>query len=111
MLDEVQSAIINDFLYSNEVCYQAFLGSGEYNSPKLQTFVDKVFNIDRKTLSENYVSLNYGGKYFSNDNAKMIGFIREKIQSDYEAKKLNMCKYSRTLRCLHKEGLPIAFCI
>ena len=100
MLDVVQSAIINDFLYSNEVCYQAFFGSGEYDSQKLKLFVDKVTSTDRKTLSENYVSLNYGDKYFSNDDAKMIGFIREKIQSDYVENKLNKREFDILLASL-----------
>lgn len=89
MLDVVQRAIINDFLYSNEVCYQAFFGSGEYDCQKLKMFEDEVKNRDRKNLNENYVSLNYGDKYFGKEDAKMIGFIREEIQREYVAKNIN----------------------
>lgn len=100
MLDVVQSAIINDFLYSNEVCYRAFFGSGEYDDQKLKMFVDEVSTTDKKTLSKNYVSLNYGDKYFGNEDAKMIGFIREKIQSDYVEKKLNKKEFDILLASL-----------
>ena len=35
MLDAVQSAVVNDFLYSNEVCYKAFFGRDDYDCQKL----------------------------------------------------------------------------
>lgn len=89
MLDEVQGAVVNDFLYSNEICYKAFFSHDEYDFQKLRLFADAVAITDRKALSDNYVSLNYGGKYFEYDDAKMIGFVREKIQRDYEAGELN----------------------
>ena len=100
MLDVVQNAIINDFLYSNEVCYQAFLGSGWYDCQKLKMFVDKVSSTNRKILNENYVSLNYGDKYFSNEDAKMIDLIREKIQSDYVENRLNKREFDVLLASL-----------
>ena len=100
MLDVVQSAIINDFLYSNEVCYRAFFGSSEYDCQKLNLFVDKISDTNRKTLNDNYVSLNYGDKYFGNDDAKIIGFIREKIQSGYLENTLNKREFDILLASL-----------
>lgn len=88
MLDEVQIAIVNDFLYSNEACYKAFFGCGGYDLLKLSMFADAVAITDKKTLSDNYISVNYGDKYFEYDDAKLIGFVREKIQRDYETGKL-----------------------
>ena len=89
ILDVVQSAVINDFLYSNEVCYKAFFGRGCYDVQKFKQFTDEIAITDRKALSDNYVSLNYGGRYFEYGDAKLIGVVREKIQSDYEAGRLN----------------------
>lgn len=89
ILNYVQKAIINDFLYSNEICYKAFFGNEEYSSQNLKIFVDNVFVLDKKNLPDNYVSANYGDKYFNYDDAKLIGVIREKIQEEYESGKLN----------------------
>lgn len=88
MLDDVQIAIVNDFLYSNEACYKAFFGRGGYDLSKLSMFADAVAITDKNTLSDNYVSVSYGDKYFEYDDAKLIGFVREKIQRDYETGKL-----------------------
>lgn len=48
MLYEVQRAIINDFLYSNEICYKDFFGRECYDVQKLKQFVDEVAIADRK---------------------------------------------------------------
>ena len=80
MLDEVQGAVVNDFLYSNEVCYKAFFGRDDYDVQKLKQFAADVAIFDRKSLGDNYVSVNYGDKYFGYEDAKLIGVIREKIQ-------------------------------
>lgn len=100
MLDEVQSAVINDFLYSNEICYKAFFGRDGYDFQKLKLFADEVVITDKKALSDNYVSLNYGGKYFDYDDARLIGFIREKIQRDYETGELNEREFDILLASL-----------
>lgn len=84
MLEVVKSAVINDFLYSNEICYKAFFGCDGYDLQKLKLFVNEVAVMDRKSLSDNYVSVNYGDKYFGYDDAKFIGFLRERIQNEYE---------------------------
>lgn len=100
MLDVVQSAILNDFLFSNEVCYKAFLGRDDYDVQKLKQFVAEVAITDRKALSDNYVSLNYGGRYFEHDDAKLIGAVRERIQGDYEAGRLNEREFNILLASL-----------
>lgn len=100
MLDVVQSVIINDFLYSNEICYKAFFGHDKYDFQNLRLFADEVAITDKKALSDNYVSLNYGDKYFECDNAKIIGFVRDKIQRDYEARKLTKREFNILLASL-----------
>ena len=100
MLDVIQSAILNDFLYSNEVCYEAFFGRGCYDVQKLEQFADEVAIVNRKALGDNYVSLSYGGRYFENDDAKLIGAVRERIQSDYEAGRLNEREFNILLASL-----------
>lgn len=100
MLDVVQSAVVNDFLYSNEICYKAFFGRGCYDVQKLKQFADEVSITDRKALSDNYVSLNYGGRYFEHGDAKLIGAVRERIQSDYVGGSLNEREFSILLASL-----------
>ena len=89
LLDITEKSIINDFLYSNEVFYKAFFSQEKYNKKKLQAYVDKYAAIDKSKIEDNYVSINYGDKYFRYEDAKLIGEIRENIQHDYEASLLN----------------------
>jgi len=100
MLDVFESVVINDFLYSNEVCYKAFFGGNNYDVQKLKFFSDEVNAIDKENLEDNYVSLNYGGKYFEYDDAKLIGSIREKIQRDYTNGKIGKREYNILLASL-----------
>ena len=77
-----EKVILNDFLFSNNIIYQAFLGTGKYNQEKINNIIDNYNNINHKDLDENYFSENFGGKYFSQNSAKIIGFIRENIEEN-----------------------------
>ena len=93
LLDITTSNIINDFLFSNEIIYKAFFGKSEYNETILLHHV-KIYNdIDKTTLDENYVSDNYGGKYFRHEDAKLIGFIRESLEQEYNNGEINEREY------------------
>lgn len=72
--------IINDFLYSNHVMYNAFFGNGEWSPEKIYTWLDTFNSIDAKDIEDNYFSENYGGKYFDIGSARIIGHIRDKIE-------------------------------
>lgn len=100
LLDITDSAIINDFLFSNEVIYQAFFGTEGYDNAKLMKYVERYNGIDKSLLKENYVSENYGDKYFRYEDAKLIGMIREEIQNDYKAGKINNREYQILLASL-----------
>lgn len=76
--------ILNDFLYSNEVIYKAFFDNDDWNSKKINSLIDSYNNIDGEDLDENYFSINFGGKYFSNNSAKIIGFVRDDIEKNKE---------------------------
>lgn len=75
-----ERVVVNDFLYSNNVMYQAFFGNGVWDEDKVERLINIFNNIDSKTLRENYFSKNYGGKFFDHDTAKTVGYIREKLQ-------------------------------
>lgn len=74
--------ILNDFLYSNHVIYKAFFDKENWNQEKINSILKDYNNVSGEDLDENYFSLNFGGKYFSNNSAKIIGFIRENIEEN-----------------------------
>ena len=77
--DEV---IVNDFLHSNHTVYKAFFDEGDYCQEKIISIIKDYNNINGEDLEENYFSTNFGGKYFSKNSAKIIGFIRENIEEN-----------------------------
>lgn len=81
MLDYVDEIYINDFLFSNEVIYKAFFLQEEFDFEKLEKIRDDFRRIDISSIPSNYVSENFGGKFFSNNDALIIGFIREYIEN------------------------------
>ena len=77
-----KSVILNDFLHSNHAIYQAFFGAGNWNANKVNNIIKEYNNINGDDLPENYFSENFGGKYFSKNSAKVIGFIRENLNEN-----------------------------
>lgn len=80
MSKHYKKVIMNDFLFSNEIIYKAFFGSGEYNETVIEKYREQFQKINPNRLNDNYFSENFGGKYFSNNDAKLIGKIREEIK-------------------------------
>ena len=74
--------ILNDFLHSNHAIYKAFFDKGNCNQKKINNIIKDYNNINGEDLDENYFSINFGGKYFSKNSAKIIGFIRENIEEN-----------------------------
>lgn len=82
MLKKGMNVIVNDTLKSNYVAYNAWLSNEKYDIKKIINIIDKYNKIDSKRLSDNYFSKIYGGKYFSLDDSKKIGYIRDKIEKE-----------------------------
>lgn len=76
--------ILNDFLYSNEVIYKSFFSNKKWNPEKINSIIKDYNNLNGEDLNENYFSINFGGKFFSQNSAKIIGFIRENIELNKE---------------------------
>lgn len=76
--------ILNDFLHSNHAIYQAFFSAGKWNQSKITNIIRDYNNLNGEDLTGNYFSENFGGKYFSKNSAKIIGFIRENINENKE---------------------------
>jgi len=79
--------ISNDLLVSNYIPLNAFLSSNR-KAPDEETLVGKIKHLNGLApKEENYFSKHFGGRYFSRENAKKIGAIREEIDNISENKK------------------------
>lgn len=80
MLEKYDRVIINDFLYSNNIIYNAFFKKGFWNKEKILNKIGYYNSLDESILPDNYFSINYGGKFFDYEMSKKIGWIREDIE-------------------------------
>lgn len=78
--DKGYKVIVNDTLYSNKVAYEAYMGNGNIDIDKIRKILNEFNQIDGKKLEENYFSQIYSHKYFSINDAKKIGYIRDSIE-------------------------------
>ncbi len=81
-LKRYKKVIINDLLYSNNIIYKAFFQKGNYDKEKLEDFIYKYNSINSNELEGNYFSENFGNKFFEQNIAKKIGFIRQDIEDE-----------------------------
>ena len=81
-INEYKEVIINDFLHSNNIIYKAFFEQQSLDEEKINNIIRNYNNINPDDLEDNYFSKNFGGKYFSNNSAKIIGFIRENLEEN-----------------------------
>ncbi|MFH1890738.1 MAG: DNA repair protein RadC [Candidatus Kuenenbacteria bacterium] len=77
-----KKVLLNDFLHSNYIIYRAFFGKEAWDKNKINGIIKNYNNIYGGDLEDNYFSKNFGGKFFSNNSAKIIGFIRENIEKN-----------------------------
>lgn len=74
--------IINDFLYSNNTIYKAFFDNNVWNKKKVEKYIQIWNSKNPHTIKDNYFSTNFGGKFFNEQDAKLIGAIREDIANN-----------------------------
>lgn len=86
--------IINDFLYSNEMIYQGFFLNKKYDIKKMLKYKNLFNEKNLYNEKDNYFSENFGNKYFSLIDAKIIGNIRERIEKDKVLKLINQKEYA-----------------
>jgi adenine-specific DNA-methyltransferase len=73
---------INDILFSNYIIYKAWFGNEKIEKAKIEKAISEFNEIDCRKLNENYFSQIYGDKYYLNDVAKKIGYIRDLIEQN-----------------------------
>ncbi len=83
-------SIINDNLFSNYVIYNCFFSNESFNPNKIKDLIGKFNNLKANSLENNYFSDVYAGKYYSIDNSKLIGYIRDEIEKKYLTKLINL---------------------
>lgn len=78
------SVLFNDNLFSNYVIYQAFYNPGKIDDKKMEKYISYFNNLSYSEISDNYFSQVYADKYFSLNDSRKIGFIRDYIEDNKE---------------------------
>lgn len=80
-LQTYERVVVNDFLHSNNVMYRAFFAPGAWSEERVENIIGQFNDINPANIDENYFSRNFGGKYFYQDTAKIVGYIRSRLQA------------------------------
>ncbi len=86
---EFKHFLLNDFLNSNYAIYQGFFAKERFDLKKLEKFRKYFLSLRAENLKQNYYSKAFGGKFFSLNDAKLIGELRENLDKNLKEKKLN----------------------
>ncbi|MDR1087660.1 MAG: DNA adenine methylase [Endomicrobium sp.] len=79
-LSQNKKVYINDNLFSNYIFYNAWLSNKKYSSEKISKWLD-YYNQSTDYIKDNYFSDTFSGTYFSYNNAKFIGSVREHLEN------------------------------
>ena len=82
-----RTIITNDILYSNYISNLAWFSSEDYNQEKTTTLIE-AYN-HRQVRADNYMSLNFADTFFSSQDCRKIGYIRQDIERLYRRHELN----------------------
>jgi adenine-specific DNA-methyltransferase len=89
MFASFKKVIVNDILHSNQAIYKAFFWKTAWNKGKVFSLLDAYNALEVDKLPENYFSTHFGGKFFDEKNAKIIGHIREDLEQKKQEGFLN----------------------
>ena len=70
--------IVNDLLLSNILAYNTFFSKEKIDKKKIEKLIMEFNN--KEVLEDNYFSINFGNSFFTLENARKIGYIRERIE-------------------------------
>ena len=79
--------ITNDIMYSNYICHVAWFSNEEYSEAKIINLITGYNNL--LVIEDNYMSNNFSNTYFSLDDCRKIGYIRQDIEDKYNADEIN----------------------
>ena len=77
----------NDMMYSNYICNTAWFSNGGYDYDKIVEYITRYNTANPQ--EENYMSTNFGDTYFSKNDCRKMGFIREDIENNFSQGNLN----------------------
>ena len=97
-IENYKNVVVNDILHSNYIIYQAVFNNKKWNEKKILKIAKNYNELNGEKIKSNYFSKNYGGKFFEKTLAKIIGFIREDIETRKD--KLNSREYAILLASL-----------
>jgi adenine-specific DNA-methyltransferase len=75
---EGKKILINDILYSNYLSYWTWFSDEVVDYQKIEKTINEFNAVE--VIEENYMSSHFGDTYFTMENARKIGYIREKIE-------------------------------
>lgn len=82
-----RTVITNDILYSNYISNTAWFSPQDYDEQKIIRLVEE-YNAKQVT-TDNYMSRNFADTFFSKQDCRKIGFIREDIERKFKHNELN----------------------
>lgn len=85
--DSKTKIYVNDLLKSNYLSYLAWFGNEKVDKKKIEKMILEYNSLSN--LEDNYFSINFGDTYFSKDNCKKIGYIRENIENCFLNNEIN----------------------
>ena len=97
-IENYKNVVVNDILHSNYFIYQAVFNNKKWREKKILKIAKNYNELNGEKIKSNYFSKNYGGKFFEKKLAKIIGFIREDIETRKD--KLNSREYAILLAFL-----------
>lgn len=84
---ENKTVITNDILYSNFICNYAWFSSERFRSKYIHKKIAEYNEVNINAA--NYMSRNFGDTYFSKDDCKKIGFIRDDVERRFKSGEMN----------------------
>lgn len=79
--------ITNDIMYSNYICHLAWFSSEGYSEEKI---IELIINYNNIVVEkDNYMSKNFANTYFSLEDCRKIGFIRQDIEDRFAEGNIN----------------------
>ena len=82
-----RTVITNDILYSNYISNTAWFSPQDYDEQKIIRLVEE-YN-EKLVTTDNYMSRNFADTFFSKQDCRKIGFIREDIERKFKHDELN----------------------
>lgn len=82
-----RTVITNDILYSNYISNLAWFSPEDYDQEKITALIEAYNRCI--VIADNYMSLNFADTFFSRQDCKKIGFIRQDIERLYHRHELN----------------------